>query len=137
MNQTKPTANHWDQPTLFPLADYNKSDNPEERFIAFHLANPHVLLALHQMARGMKAQGFKTGAIKLLLERLRWLWAMQTKGEAYKINNNYAPFYARVLMEYDPILADFFKVRQQSSQFQVNLRRLNLYPQGGDPAPSI
>ena len=83
----------------------------EEQAQRFHEANPHVYDAVVSVALGMKAAGFKKGAIKMIWERLRWLHAMRTGGGDYKLNNNFAPWYARLVMDTVPELHGFFETR--------------------------
>ena len=50
-------------------------------------------------------------------ERLRWLYAIQTEGEAYTLNNIYRAPYARLLMATFPELEGFFEVRQGTEDY--------------------
>jgi len=104
-----------------PMANLQALARPEvepglswaERFEAFHQANPHVYRALLDIARGIKRQGWRRASISLLFERLRWLRLIQTRGQdRYKLNNNYQPFYAR-LLTMEPGLEGFLQTRRQ------------------------
>jgi hypothetical protein len=97
-----------------------------ERFEAFHRRNPQVIYALTSVARDLKRQGFRTASINLLFERLRWLYAVKTHGDHYRLNNNYRAFYARLIMAAYPDLGDFFRVREQEVDYIPNLRDLGL-----------
>jgi len=85
----------------------------ERQFIRFHELNPHVYEQIVQISLALRERGFKKAGMKMIFERLRWLWAMQTKGEDYKLNNNYTAFYARKVMEDHPQLQGFFRTRTQ------------------------
>lgn len=85
------------------------------QFRLFHERNPGVYQALRELALAAKADGWRRGSINLLFERLRWLYAVQTKGSKYKLNNNWRAFYARMLMDNEPTLQDWFDVRTQTS----------------------
>lgn len=85
----------------------------EEQFKAFHEANPGVYDALKRLALEAKQEGWWHGSISLLFERLRWLYAVKTRGSKYKLNNNWRAFYARRLMDNEPQLADWFDIRTQ------------------------
>lgn len=85
----------------------------EERFESFHKANPHVYEALVALASSLKGQGRKTFGMKALFEFLRFSYALQTSGDSYKINNSYAPFYARLIMQNEPQLTGFFNLRSR------------------------
>lgn len=89
-----------------------------EQFAAFHGANPHVYGALRRLALGMVRRGRRRIAIKMLIEVLRWQHDMTTADafSEFKINNSYAPFYARLLMDTEPELVDVFELRTQTWQ---------------------
>lgn len=94
-----------------------------EQFDAFHAANPHVYHALRRLAIGMVRNGRRRIGIKMLFEVLRWQYAMTTADASsdFKLNNNYAPFYSRLLMDNEPELADAFELRTQTYQLaEVN-----------------
>lgn len=94
--------------------DYKRVEGKttQERFDSFDALNPHVYQALVRMALKMRRTGRKHYGMRALLEVLRWQWAIQTQGEDLKLNNNYTPYYARKLMQNNPELAGFFKLRQ-------------------------
>ena len=109
------------QPTLFePLPPmvapaYVKGATIQEQFLAFHAANPHVYAELRRMAINLKRQGTLRYGIGGLFEVLRWRYAMQTTGSAFKLNNNWRSRFARLLMDNEPELADFFETRELQS----------------------
>lgn len=84
----------------------------EERFEAFHAANPHVAETLAQMALELRRRGWKRYGIAALWEVLRFQRAMQTdSNEPYKLNNDFRALYARLLMQQYPELDGFFEIR--------------------------
>lgn len=83
-----------------------------EQFAAFHAANPQVYVALRRLALGLRDRGFVSYGIAGLFEQLRWTYALQTGGDAYKLNNNYRSHYARLLMDNEPGLVGFFETRR-------------------------
>ena len=89
----------------------------EQQFEAFHAENPHVYSALRHLALDAARHGRRLG-IGMLFEVLRWQYAMTTTDEAseFKLNNNYRAFYARLLMEREPELQDYFETRTQTWQ---------------------
>lgn len=116
------------QTTLFPLEKVQREDmSLHEHFLAFHKANPHVFFALHSIAIEQVREGWKRGSINMLFERLRWLWAVRTRGdEEYVLNNNHRAFYARYLMRYDGRLDGFFRIREQSNDVRIVMVDLGL-----------
>lgn len=91
----------------------------EQQFDAFHQANPHVYEHLRYMALDAARHGRRLG-IGMFFEVLRWHYAMNTNDPAseFKLNNNYRAFYARLLMEQEPELNDYFETRIQRWQTQ-------------------
>ena len=102
-----------------------------ERFERFHNDNPEVLDRIHEIALDLRLnRGFQRCSMTLIFERLRWLHALETHGEEdFLLNNNYKPYYARVLMAMDPRLDGFFELRPMGDEYQVDsacLERLGL-----------
>lgn len=87
-----------------------------ERFRAFHEINPHVYLALVSLAREVKRQGITRASMKMLFETLRIKFWLKTRGEHWKLNNDYTALYARLVMRQEPDLADFFETRERREQ---------------------
>jgi hypothetical protein len=86
-----------------------------ERFAAFDRANPMVYTLLAREARALIAAGHTKIGIGMLWERLRWLYAMDTTGDEFRLNNNFRSHYARLLMEREPDLAGVFETRELRS----------------------
>jgi len=102
-----------------PLFDYpapHREPTIEDRFIAFHRANPEIYIRLRAMAGRLLSRGRKHYGIKSLLEVLRWEHDISTTDEEFKINNNHAPYYARMLMTRCDDLKGFFSVRELTSE---------------------
>jgi hypothetical protein len=90
-----------------------------ERFCEFNTANPWVYYKLVELAKDLKARGYKHGAIGMLWEVLRWQHMTQTPHDPsseFKLNDHYRSHYARLLMQHVPELKDFFETRQLRSQ---------------------
>ncbi len=100
-------------PTVPP--DVERDASLDERFEAFHRANPHVYEELRRLALEMRRRGVRRYGIKGLFEVLRWRYALQTRGDEFKLNNSYTSRYARLLMEREPELRGFFEVRELKS----------------------
>lgn len=84
----------------------------QERFEAFHRANPGVYAAYRSAALQLVQSGITRYGIGSLTEMLRWEFAIRTKQDAFKINNNFRSRYARMLMEHEAELKDFFELRE-------------------------
>ena len=94
------------------LPTFERGLSISEQFQRFHDANPHVYTTLVVMARRMKAHGRARVGMKALFERLRWQWFEQTRGDDYKLNNNYTAHYARLIMRQESDLVGFFETRK-------------------------
>lgn len=89
----------------------------EDNFDRFHQDNPHVYDTLVRLAKEWKSKHpAKKCGISLLFEVARWEIALQTKGEPVKLNNNYRAFYARMIMNREPGMSEFFNIRRQKSE---------------------
>lgn len=93
--------------------DDERDDRIERAFRKFHSDNPQVYEMLCALAREAKAAGFGGYAIAGLFERLRWHFDVELRGsQALNLNNNFRSRYARLIMEQEPDLKDFFEVRE-------------------------
>lgn len=82
------------------------------QFVKFHNENPTIFGHLKEMAINVKRTGREHWGIRNLWEKLRYDLAVETRSdETYSLNNNFPPFYARLLMLSVPTLRDFFEVR--------------------------
>lgn len=98
--------------------DFTTELTPAERFTEFHSRNPQVYQALEDMAFQLVKRGRKKIGINMLLEVLRWNYYMKTDdpNSDFKINNNYAPYYSRLLIENNPDWANVFELRKIRSK---------------------
>jgi len=84
-------------------------------FEAYHAENPQVYAALRRFAFEAKRAGRPRISINLLHERLRWYTTIEAQGDEFKVNNNWRPFYARLLMQQEPELDGFFETRKAAA----------------------
>jgi hypothetical protein len=82
-----------------------------DRFQLFTICNPHIYAMIRKIALDLKLTGHRRMGMKAIFERLRWLYAIQTKGDVFKLNNSFTSHYSRLLMEQEPELAGFFELR--------------------------
>lgn len=89
-------------------------DDPRTlRFRKYHETNPNIYILFNRFARELIAKGHKRGSAKQIIERIRWFTMTETKGDTFKINNNYAPDYARLWMRLNPEYQGFFNLRDR------------------------
>jgi hypothetical protein len=86
----------------------------ERAFLEFHEKNPQVYALLRRLAFEWKDAGGKKLGMRVLYERARWEFGMKTTESSPTLNNNHAPFYARLMMDREPVLKGFFEIRERS-----------------------
>ena len=86
-----------------------------DQFRAFHAANPHVYDALRNLALRLRNNGHRRIGMKMLFETLRYQYMINTSdpNSDFKLNNNYTAYYARLLMDNEPVLAGAFETRER------------------------
>lgn len=96
---------------------YGGLRNIEQDFWRYDRENPKVYRKLVNLAREVKGAGHEHFSIDALFHRLRWYYTVESKShEPFKLNNNFTSFYARLIMQREPDLADFFEIRKQRSK---------------------
>lgn len=92
----------------------------QEKFNAFHAANPHV----YTMFKRFAYEAFKAGArkisSKLIIERIRWETTVSTTGagwhvvgkKKFLIDNRFTCWYARLFINDFPRLASRLELRE-------------------------
>jgi len=106
--------------SLFDWTPSPKERTWEDRFWAFHAANPHVYGEFCRFADQAIASGRKHLSSSMIFERIRWETMIQTRGEgSLKLNNNFQPFYARLWLRNHPDKPEFFRLRQQKREASI------------------
>jgi hypothetical protein len=89
------------------------------QFEDFHARNPVVYTTLVRLARRARDVGRGELGIACLWERMRWELFVETDtpgaGEPFKLNNNHRAFYAREIMQREPDLDGFFRLRESEA----------------------
>ncbi len=109
------TPSLFDQAELLPaLAHPIPPDHADldERFSAFHRANPWIADRLEQMTDELVAAGRTRIGVGMLFEVLRWHSQRATTGDPFRLNNSYRSRYARLLIERRPECAHLFELRR-------------------------
>lgn len=81
------------------------------KFKQFHADNPHVYPLFKRFSFEAMKAGRNCFSTQMILERIRWYIEIETKGDVFKINNNHASCYSRLLMVEHPELVNFFRRR--------------------------
>jgi hypothetical protein len=83
------------------------------RFERFHADNPHVYESIVATVQRLWRRGIRRYSINGIYEVLRYQHAMQTKGDTFKLNNDFRALYARRVMEEYPQFRGFFETRER------------------------
>lgn len=104
------------------MRDYEKEPRRprgtiDERFATFNADYPQVYRLIQGFARDIKRRGFKHYGINAIVNRARWEVAMTwgpDSEQGFKMNNDFAPLYARRIMDDFPgEFGGFFRVRRR------------------------
>jgi len=94
---------------------HGKSFNTCE-FIDHHKSNPEVFVRYRNYAYAVWKRGLRKSSSELIFNRLRWFTTIETNDPLYKLNNNYKPYYARMLMSVGPFKqVGFFDLRKSAA----------------------
>ncbi len=98
---------------ITPESDTDQALTPAEKFEKYHRENPAVYRAMVLLCQQwINRTGRRKLGINSLVERVRWEIAIATNDPEFKINNNFAPWYARLIMRQEPELAELFDLRR-------------------------
>lgn len=103
----------YEAPTLFPQwqTTTGKFETIDDKFRAFHEANPWVADELEKLADVEYRHGDGRIGIKYLIEVLRWNYRRATTGQPFRIDNDFTSRYARLLVDRRPEFSDLFETR--------------------------
>ncbi|MER9628867.1 hypothetical protein [Mesorhizobium sp. M0296] len=82
------------------------------RFERFHNENPHVYSMFQRFSLKAIQAGMKRLSGHFILARMRWESAIETKGDPFKINDNYSAYYVRKFIADFPQYAATFETRR-------------------------
>ena len=108
------SKNNKNQPKLISKTGVKKSPT-RKKFEQFHSDNPHVYKRFEEMAWKLKAAGINRYSIRTLAEVIRWESTMKTTSDDFKLNNNYVPYYGRLIMATNPNLQGMFELREHKA----------------------
>lgn len=104
------------QSTLFDSYKLTKVEGiskmpTDAAFHAFNRANPWVVKELEKIAWEMLRSGRKKIGIQACIEIFRWETRRHTISHDFKINNNFASRYARLIHDRNPHWGQVFELR--------------------------
>lgn len=84
------------------------------KFLGYHAQNPDIYVLFKKFSFELLEAGRKHYSAQAIVERIRWHYAIDRSGsDDFKINNNYRPCYARLLILENPIFEGFFELRSR------------------------
>lgn len=87
-----------------------KSD-PKAKWWEWHKLNPHIYKEFEYLAFQLIKSGVKKSSAWLVINQMRWNYAIQTKGDKFKISNDYIAYYTRLFQHYNPDYKNFFTTK--------------------------
>ena len=116
-----------------PTKARTRHDEMLEQAQRFDAQHPIVWQLFRQFTFDRINRGFKNYSGNSIVERIRWQTDQAETGDnQFKINNNYAPYYARKFMQHYPEHEGFFRTRRQTSQDNPPTAMRELRPQDFD-----
>lgn len=106
-----------EQPDFF---EYFATCEAYKSFMDYHKENPHIYDLFKKYTFDLIRSDRKHYGAKGVIERIRWHSALSAEG-MFKINNNYAPGYARLFHIDNPEHEGFFRTRKRSSDINKNI----------------
>ena len=85
----------------------------EARWREWHRDNPRVYELFQQYTLQAINAGRPRYSARVVIERIRWHVNIETRGDEFKINDHYTPYYARLFMRDHPQHAGFFETRER------------------------
>tara|TARA_R100000963_G_scaffold24646_1_gene16885 strand:- start:679 stop:1008 length:330 start_codon:yes stop_codon:yes gene_type:complete len=89
--------------------------NDKMSFMDYHRQHPWIYATLRALAFEAKAEGKTRIGMMALVNQIRWSNARGSTTDDWKMNNNYCPDYARLLMVQEPELSGMFEVRGKAN----------------------
>ena len=86
-------------------------DEIQVAFEEFHRAHPQVWQMFVRFTWEAKDAGLDRYSADAILHRIRWFVNVENRDDEFKINNNFASRYARMLMEHYTGWDGFFQTR--------------------------
>jgi hypothetical protein len=87
-------------------------DSLKRKWWEWHKQNPHVYDLFEKFTLDAISKGHERLSAWLIVNRIRWETAVETRGDDFKISNDFIAYYARLFMHNHPRYEGFFKTKQ-------------------------
>ena len=88
------------------------SQSIKHKWWEWHKQNPHVYDLFEKFTLDAISKGHERLSAWLIVNRIRWETAVETRGDDFKISNDFIAYYARLFMHNHPRYEGFFKTKQ-------------------------
>ena len=95
---------------------YIKMAKTKFEFEEFHANNPEVFRLFCYFTNKVINAGHKTYSAEAIFNQIRWYTTIETRGEDFKINNDYKPYYSRKYMK--EFNRNIFRTRSSVADFE-------------------
>ncbi len=82
----------------------------------WHKANPHVYELFKRFTMQAINGGHRNLSAWLIVNRIRWETSIETKGDDFKISNDFIAYYSRLFMHDHPQYKGFFRTKTLKSE---------------------
>ena len=89
------------------------------KFTEYHKENPTVYEKFKELAFKSKKIGHKRFSARGLFQVMRWKMGGNIKSDGFKFNNNYTPYYVRLLEKDYPEFIVFFEKRKVKNDLVI------------------
>jgi hypothetical protein len=98
-------------------SSYDEESRPEmiERWMNWISENPNVFTLFEKYAIDAIKAGRKRFGGQMIVERIRWYSTVETKGDDYKIRNEFVAFLTRMFEERNPEYKGFFYMKRSKA----------------------
>jgi hypothetical protein len=86
-------------------------DSLKRKWWEWHKQNPHVYELFEKFTLDAISKGHDRLSAWLIVNRIRWETAVETRGDDFKISNDFIAYYARLFMHNHPRYEGFFKTK--------------------------
>jgi hypothetical protein len=93
-------------------------DDPKRRWWRWHKENPHVYQMFERFTFEAIRLGHRQLSAWLIVNRIRWETAVVTRGDDFKVSNDFIAYYARLFMALHPEYDGFFRTKSLKHERQ-------------------
>lgn len=96
------------QLSIYDVLDEIQNDS----FKQYHKKYPKIYSKFVELTFKTREKGFEKFSARAVFQVMRWVTAGEKKEDGFKFNNNFTPFYVRLLEHEHPEFIGFFEKRK-------------------------